>query len=239
MKKIWVGMGISLLLASAACRTKSELRREQELEKLKTEVKEARNGKVDMETTVEEMRTEMARLSGLSEQQAAQIQGMSEELKGQINTLSTRTQALEQKQVASNQTATPTEEVAKPGSEGKRSLDSAKALYDEGKYDHALEILKSLVASPANGEEGRKAQYLLAESYFASKDYPSAALEFAEFRKKYPKDSMVPSAIYKQATSFKNMGKKQEAKLFYQDLIDRYPASPFTSRAKGDIRKIK
>lgn len=236
-KSLALGVLVTVLF-STACRTKSELRREQELEKLKTEFKEARDVKADVETTMEELRGEVARLSGLTEQQASQMNELTEDLKAQIATLSARLQSLEQKSanVAQNPPAEAERTVA---AEKKPSFEAGKALYDDGKFESAIEVLRAVIGNPANPEEARKSQYLLGDACFGAKDYGSAALEFAEFRKAYPKDNLVPSAIYKQATAFKNMGKKQEAKLFYQDVVDRYPASPFAARAKADIKRIK
>lgn len=229
--------GMSLVLLSfTGCRTKSELRREQELEQLKTQVKEARDGKVDVETTVEELRAEIARLSGIVEQQSAQIQTLNEEFRGQMTTLSSRTQTLEQKQQAM---LTPPPEPERPAESKRAGFANAKELFDEGKFEESVEAFRTLASSPTTNEETKKAQYFLGEACFAAKDYASAALEFAEFRKRFPKDPLVPSAIFKQASSFRNMGKKQEAKLFYQDLVDRYPASPFAVRAKAEMKKIK
>jgi TolA-binding protein len=79
----------------------------------------------------------------------------------------------------------------------------------------------------------------LAESHFGKKDFASAALEYNEFRKKASKDPLVPQAIFQQAQSFKGMGKKGEAKLFFQDLIDRYPKSPLVPKAKAELKKLK
>lgn len=239
MKRLVSLVVISLLGFSVGCRTKSELRREQELEKLKTEVKEARDVKVDVETTIEELRAEIARLSGLVEQQASQLNNISDEMKSQMGTLTSRAQAIEQKQSQAQQQAAIEVDRQTAAETKRNSYEVGKSLFEEAKYEQAVEVLRAVTSNPASADEAKKAQFLLGDACFGAKDYASAALEFAEFRKSYPKDPLVPNAIYKQATSFKNMGKKQEAKLFFQDLIDRYPTSSFSARAKSDIRKIK
>lgn len=225
------------ILFSPGCKTKGEIRREQEMDRLKSDVKEARDIKADVDTTLEELRLEVARLSSVTEQQAALNRNLSEEIKNQVVALNTRVQALEQRAVA--------EELAlkQPQAQPEKntpSLELGKKLYDEGKFDDALEVLREVLKNaPKNSEEAKKAQFLLGEVFFSSKDFASAALEFAEFRKVFPKDNLVPTAIYRQAWSFKNLGKNKESRLFFQDLIERYPAHPMGQRAKNDVKKLK
>ena len=91
----------------------------------------------------------------------------------------------------------------------------------------------------SKSEEGRKAQFLLAESYFMAKEYATAALEFGEFKKNFPKDKQVATATYRQANAFRNMGKAKEARLFYQELIEKHPKSPLVAKAKQEMKKLK
>ncbi|NDC25264.1 MAG: hypothetical protein EB078_08215 [Proteobacteria bacterium] len=180
---------------------------------------------------------EVARLSSVTEQQAALNRNLSEDIKNQVLTLQTRVQALEQRAVA--------EELAlkQPALQPERNnptLEMGKKLYDEGKFDEALDVFRGVSKNaPRNSDEAKKAQFLMGEVLFSSKNFASAALEFAEFRKAFPKDSLVPTAIYRQAWAFKNLGKAQESRSFFMDLIERYPSHPMSQRAKNEIKKLK
>lgn len=221
----------------SGCKTKGEIKREQEMERLKAEVKEARDSKADVDTTVEELKMEVARLNSLNEEQATGHRNLAEELKNEVVALQQRIQALEQRAVAQelalkqpNPKESPTATV---------SYEQGKKLYDEGKFDEALEVLREVLKkSSKNGEQAKKTQFLIAEVLFSAKDYASAALEFSEFRKISPKDNLVPTAIYRQAWSFKNLGKNKEARLFFQDLIERYPSHAMAQKAKNEIKKL-
>lgn len=221
-----------VLLTLSACKTKSELRREQELAQLKQEVSQVRGTRADSEVLAEEIRVEMSRLGNVVEQQAALNQKNYEELKQEMTAVTARLQALEQRAVA-EETRPAAPEKPAPG-----GYDAGKRLFEDGQYDEAIEILRP-VAKNKKGEEGRKSLFLLGESYFATRDYASAALEFSEYKKKYPKDSLVPNAIYRQANAFRSMGKPKEAKLFYQELIDKYPKNNLTAKAKTEMKKLK
>ncbi len=226
---LWVILG-----TLTSCRTKSEIRREQEFERLKQEVTQTRGDRADVDSTVDELKVEMAKLGNVIEEEAQGRRKESEEIRKEWTALTARVQALEQRAVAEelNQKQLIQE---KP----KASLESGRGLFDDGKYEDAIEVLRSVVESQSKSEEGKKAQFLLGESYFATKDYRLAGVEFSKFQKNFPKDALVPNAIYRLAASFKEMGKGKEAKLFYQDLIERYPSSPFASKAKVDMKRLK
>jgi len=237
-KTIFWGLGLFLsLFFLSGCKTKGEVRREQEMERLKTEVKEARDNKADVDTTVEELKMEVARLTSINEEQAAVHRNLAEELKNEVMALQQRIQALEQRAVAEELALKhPT---SKESQTTTASYELGKKLYDEGKFDEALDVLREVLKkSSKNSDQAKKTQFLIGEVLYSSKDFASAALEFAEFRKAYAKDSLVPTAIYRQAWAFKNLGKNKESKLFFQDLIERYPSHPMGQRAKNDIKKL-
>lgn len=234
MKKISLfSLVVLCFLSLVGCKTKSEMRREQEFEHLKTEVRESKTTRADLETMVDEMKSDITRLSNASDEQTQLLRTQNEELKKEVATLNARMQALEQRAAAEDANAK-----AQVESRSKQTYENGKRLYDEEKYDDAVEILKGVVAARPKSDDARRSQLLIADCYFAAKDYASAALEYGEFKKGYPKDSMVPNATYRQAQSFKNMGKKTEAKLFYQELMDRFPKNPLSAKAKQEMKKM-
>lgn len=216
-----------------SCKTKSELRREQEMERLKQEMTQVRGNKADSEVMAEELRVEMSRLGNVIDEQAQLSRKQYEELKETTTALVARVQALEQRAVSEDQRAAAPPPPAAPG-----GYETGKKLFEDGKYDEAIEVLRG-AAKSKKGDEARKAHFLLAESLYASKEYASSALEYSEYRKKYPKDSLVPNAIYRQANCFRSMGKNKEAKLFYAELVEKYPKSTLVSKSKAEMKKLK
>ncbi len=233
MRAVWV-LGLVCILFStlgASCKTKRDVRREQEYERIKAEVREARGARADLEVISEEFRTELARLSTAVEEQSQLQRVQNEELRRELQTMSTKVQTLEQQMAAA--TAAPPPKVQKPA-----TYESARELFDAQKYEEAAEEAKSVIRTkPKASPDVRKAQFLLAESYFAAKDFGAAALEFSEFKKAYPKDANTPSATFRQGLCFKNLGKEKEAKLFYQEVIERFPKSPAAAQAKKELAK--
>lgn len=215
------------------CKTKSELRREQDLERLRQEVTAVRGSRADSEVLAEELRVEMSRLGNVVDEQAQLARKQNEELRQELAALSTRMQALEQRAVSEEPKAPP------PAVASAGGYEAGKRLFEDGRYEEAIEVLKGVAKGKGRGDDARKSLFLLAESYFAAKEFASAALEFSEYKKKYPKDSLVANAIYRQANAFKSMGKAKEARLFYQELVDRFPKSPLTAKAKAEMKKLK
>ena len=218
-------------LIFSACNTKSDIRREQELERLKAEVNTSRSDKADLSASVDEVRGEAAKLhSAIEEQTQARLRD-SEEFKKEIMVLTARVQALEQKIVAEE---SRTREV-----KTKASYEAVKKLHEEKKYDEAVEMAREVIHVNPKGEEGKKTQFLMAQSLYSNQDYASAALEFGEYKKSFPKDALVPEATYHQAQAFKSMGKKSEARLFFQEVIEKFPKTAFAAKAKSDLKKLK
>lgn len=232
MKKTLFAFGlITTSLYFSGCNSKADIKREQELERIKSEVNASRTDKADLAATLDEMRQDIAKIHSSLEEQAQARMRDSEETKKELMTLTARVQAMEQRVVA--------EETQKREVKSKASYESAKRLFDDKKFDEAVEVAKEVLHANPKGEEAKKTQFLLAESYYGSQDYASAALEFGEFKKQFPKDNLVPEATYQMAQAFKQMGKKSEAKLFLQEVIEKHPKSQFASRAKSDLKKIK
>lgn len=230
---------LSCLAAAAlvGCQTKNDMRREQEMVKLRKEVQKARGDKADIEVTVEEMKGDLSRLQSLLDERAQYQTVQFEAIQKEVEALTKRVESLEARPV-------PEPPKADMGGGGGGSpsapatFESGKKLYDSGKFEEAAEVLRVVVKKTPKGKD-KKARFWLAESLYSSQDYGAAALEFGEFKKRYPNDDLVPKATYRQANAFKNLKKNREAKLFYSELIDRFPKSPLTAKAKTELKGLK
>lgn len=235
LSSIWILFPVCLSLSFIlSCKTRSEIRREQELERLKQEVSAVRGERADIDVVSEELRLEVARLGNVIEERTQQTKTQVDELKSEVSVLSTKVQGMEQKRAAEDAAERQAAEART-----KASYESGKKLFDEGRFEEAAEMLKAVVAQHPKTDEARKSSFLLAETYYSNKDFASAALEFGEYRKNYPKDTLIPSAIYRQAVSFRNMGKAKEARLFYQELIERFPKNALATKSKLELKKLK
>ena len=221
------------LVILASCKTRSELRREQEMQEIKSKVQNATEDRADLESLMESWKTEKARMMTEMDEQAQLYRRDTDELKNEVNTLKTRIEALEQRAVAQEVTERKADEDRK-----RATFENGKRLYDEGKLEDAIDVLK-IVARNRESEDGKKAQYLLAEAFQANRDYASAALEFNEYKKLYPKDPLWVNATFKQAQAFKSLGKSKEAKLFFSEIVEKHPKHSLASKAKNEMKRLK
>ena len=217
------------------------MRRQQELERIKEEVGQAREGRADIQDTVDELKAEVARLGNAAEGRVQQNSQQMEAMQKDIAAMGARIQALEQKVVAQELAAKQAPPPPPPPPEKPKAstFEEAKKLFDDCHYDEAVDVFKTLAKAKGHSEEKSKSQFFLAESYFGNKDFASAAIAYNDFKKANPKNPLVPNAIYGQMKAFLNLGDNTNAKLFYKELADRYPKSKLVALARRDMRKAK
>jgi TolA-binding protein len=80
--------------------------------------------------------------------------------------------------------------------------------------------------------------YSTAESYYRDKQFKEAILAYQRFIANYPRDKRVPLSYLKQGLSLISIGKKDEAKYFFQTLIDKFPNSEEAKAAQEKLRQI-
>jgi TolA-binding protein len=88
----------------------------------------------------------------------------------------------------------------------------------------------------------KKTSYDVAEDLFAKKDWKKAILSYQKFAEEYPKSKLVPDAKYKTGLSFQELGLKDEALAFYEEVSVQYPQTQAGKKAKiriASLSKIK
>ncbi len=53
---------------------------------------------------------------------------------------------------------------------------------------------------------------------------------------RYPRSSRAPTALYKRATALRIVGQTEQARAFYQQLVDKYPESEAALLAREYLR---
>ncbi len=93
-------------------------------------------------------------------------------------------------------------------------------------YANAEHALKTFVSQHPNDALASSAQYWLGASYYAHKDYASAAEALAYGYQKYPKSSKAPDYLVMLGASLGSLGKKQEACSAFARLDRDFPSAP-------------
>lgn len=227
------GMALAAVVILSSCKTKMDIQREQDMERLKQEVRFAKGTKADLDVVSEQIRTELTRMTNYVEEQTIYQRRTSEELKQEIAGLVGRIDGLEKKIQAM-------EEAEKEADKApSATIEQGQKLIDSERYDEAGEVFREVIRKNASTNEVKRARYLLGESLFFGKNYASAALEYSEYKRAYPKDQRVAEATFRQAQCFKSLNKKKEARLFFQELLDKYPKSTLVPRARDELKRLK
>jgi TolA-binding protein len=77
-----------------------------------------------------------------------------------------------------------------------------------------------------------------ATQHFDNKKWEDAILAFEEYRKNNPKGAEYPEATLKIGMCFQNMSLKDDAKVFYKEVVEKFPKSKEASVAKTKLKKL-
>ena len=124
-----------------------------------------------------------------------------------------------------------TQEVKKP----EEIFQHAKELFEDGNYQEAEEKFTLYLKAPKI-KKLQDALFLKGESLYRLKEYKKAIVEYSKFPEKYPKSVHMPEALYKIGLSFDSLGMKEDAKGFYQELVEKFPKTQQSLKAKKKLK---
>ncbi len=85
----------------------------------------------------------------------------------------------------------------------------------------------------------KKDHYEAGQEFFAKKDWKKAILSYQKYRDENAKGKFYPEATYKIGVSFQELGMKDEAKTFYDEVVSKYPKSEQSRKAATRLKTIK
>lgn len=84
---------------------------------------------------------------------------------------------------------------------------------------------------------GKKGAFDIAEELFTKKEWRKAILAFQKFRDENPKSKRFPRATLRIGQAFQELGMKDDAKTFFEEVIAKYPSSDEAKQAKTLLKK--
>ncbi len=85
----------------------------------------------------------------------------------------------------------------------------------------------------------KKSSFDTAQEHFSQKEWKKAILSYEKSREESPKGKQVSEATFKIGVSFQELGLKDEAKTFFEEVISRFPKSEEAKRSKIRLKGIK
>ena len=117
--------------------------------------------------------------------------------------------------------------------------ESSLDLFNDEKYDQALNSFKSFLMTYPKSDLADNAQFWIGECYMGLKQYEHAILEFDKVIKNYPNENKVPNAMYRQAIAWLKTDNPAVAKNVLENLIKTYPKSPEAADAEKKLAAMK
>ena len=111
-------------------------------------------------------------------------------------------------------------------------------LLDNSRYSEAAENLRLLILSYPEGSYVGDAYFWLGEIYLVQEMFEDSLEILESFIAKFDDHPRVPDALYKLALILLSLEKKEEALLYFQDVISNYPNSGASLLAEQDLIKL-
>jgi len=109
-------------------------------------------------------------------------------------------------------------------------------LLKQSQYDQAIKAFAKFVKAHPDNQYSDNAQYWMAEALYVKRQYEDAIREYNNLVSNYPESQKVPHGLLKIGYSYQELGKAEEAKLWYTDVRQRFPGTT-ASRLAGDRLK--
>jgi tol-pal system protein YbgF len=231
-------------------------KKEQELlAKMSTDVdslnKVSRRNDADIGTQVDALHQEVGRLKGLVEsfqERLTTVEAATQKAQEEQDTRFKQLQEQERiNQIKSDQEK---KKAVEDAAKRERLLADPSALFEEvqkeisgGSAASARDLLRAFSVRAKNDKQLEKrlaeADFLIGETYFAQGEFQKAAAEYNGVRKNHPKSPKVPDALYRLGMCFEKLSLKDDAKLFYNSVLQKYPKSSVAKDAKSRLDALK
>lgn len=116
-----------------------------------------------------------------------------------------------------------------------------KQIYALNAEVNALRAEKAAAQAERSAKQAaaKKNPFDAGQGFFEDKDWKQAILNFQKYRDENPKGPKFADATYKIGVSFQELGMKDEAKTFYDEVVSKFPKSDEARRAKIRLKGLK
>ena len=120
-------------------------------------------------------------------------------------------------------------------------------LLNQKKYERAMAEFNIVVKQYPASAYADSAQFYLADTYYLTEQYLTAAFEFSNVYRNYPSSKLAPESRFRIAQCYAAQSPRvqldqddtRKAIDAFQSFIDYYPASPLVSKAEQEITNLR
>lgn len=198
----------------------------------------AKNGLVDMQSQLEALKQENARLKGDMELAAHHIDLAQQRQKDLYVDTDTRLRKLESTSAPAAQPAAEPVAAVKE-SEEQKQIEAAHALLKDAKHKEAFAAYDKFLRDYPSSTSTADAMYGLGYSQFALKNYKSSIATQQKLIDTHPESPKVPDAMMNMANSQIQLGQIAAAKKTLRDLIKSFPNSEVAPTAQKRLKALE
>jgi len=227
MKKLVMGLvTIGLLGATVSCvglRTREEVNEMETTRHTTTQVNQLQKQKAEADNKVLVLQDELRQLNGRLDMLERRAQEQGSGANGPSNA-----DVIEQMKIFEQQNAAMKSKIDE--------LEGKLATAQKAQAESAVAAVEK--TAPAIKEKD-KDSYEAAEDLFNKKEWKSAILSFQSYRDTNPKGKNYADATYKIGVSFQELKMKDEAKVFFEEVVQKFPKSPAARKSKFRLGQLK
>ena len=123
--------------------------------------------------------------------------------------------------------------------------ETPDALYAEGEkrlaaqqWQEARRLFEAFVNRYPSDKRAARAQYSIGEAYAGERRYANAIGAYTKVVDNFPKSEVVPDAMYKNGLAFYALKYCGDAKVYFQELLKRYPRTTWKKEANEQLKKL-
>ncbi|MGB4600693.1 MAG: tol-pal system protein YbgF [Trichlorobacter sp.] len=213
---------------------------------LEDEFAALRKTDADLQASLDSTRTDMQALSGKVDDAGVTMKRSAEELARYREDADRRIVALEDRVVKLQAALDELNRRLHEGSTLPVDTAPAEILYQKGlesfkagDMSAARTQLTAFLDQQPQHELVSNARYWIGETFYSQKNYEQAILEFQEVIKQFPKKEKAPSAMLKQALSFKALKDVKSSRYVLGKLVQEYPKSDEAKKARVLLKELK
>lgn len=221
MKK-WL---VLCLLVTGCFKTRSEVAEQEDRQKFQSQVSQQQQMKAEGESKQQEMEANMR-----------QMYGRIESIEHRLNMdLENRQKESSGKEMTQKQII----EQMKMFEASLARIDQRLADIEARKSAPAAAIVATGADKSVKSKETEPSSWTDAEQLFNDKEWKKAILAYQKYRDENPKGKNFAEGTYKIGSSFQELGKKEEAKAFYEEVIEKFPKSSVARKATYRLKTLK
>jgi len=118
-----------------------------------------------------------------------------------------------------------------------KNLDDLREAFAKKKFKLVAEEGGKVLAAVKGKKEKQEVTFIFAESLYKSGEIREAALKYNEFIESKPKENM-SLALLRMGDCFKQLGDAETAKIYYQELIQKFSNTDEAKQAKDKLAKL-